>query len=70
MFGVIVVVDRNIHGVALVKAEGSTLFGFSENISPHNYSRAILNLKIAIGNFITNEEVATFDVFGVFGAGE
>ncbi len=46
------------------------MFGFSENIRPNDFSRAIKNLKIAISNFITNEKVATFDVFGAFGAGE
>jgi hypothetical protein len=46
--------------VASVKGEGSTLFGFSENFSPHNFSRAVKNLKVAIGNFIANEKVATF----------
>jgi len=40
-FGVIVIVDRDIHEMAPVKVEGPTLFGFSENISPHNFSRTI-----------------------------
>ncbi len=41
MFGVVIIVDRDIHEMAPVKVEGSTLFGFSENISPHNFSRII-----------------------------
>jgi hypothetical protein len=41
MFGVVIIVDRDIHEMAPVKAEGPTLFGFSENISPHNYSKTI-----------------------------
>jgi hypothetical protein len=40
-FGIIIIVDRDIHEMAPVKAEGSTLFGFSENIGPHNFSRTI-----------------------------
>jgi hypothetical protein len=40
-FGIIVIVDGDIRKVALVKVEGSTLFGFSVNIGPHNFSRAI-----------------------------
>jgi hypothetical protein len=40
-FGVVIIVDRDIHEMAPVKAEGSTLFGFSENIGPHNFSRTI-----------------------------
>jgi hypothetical protein len=41
MFGVVVIVDGDVHKVAPVKTEGSTLFGFSENIGPHNFSRAV-----------------------------
>jgi hypothetical protein len=40
-FGIIIIVDGDVHEVASVKAEGSTLFGFSENIGPHNFSRDI-----------------------------
>jgi hypothetical protein len=40
-FGIIIIVDRDVHEMASVEAEGSTLFGFSEYISPHNFSRAI-----------------------------
>jgi hypothetical protein len=40
-FGVIVIVDGDVHKVASVKAEGSTLFGFSENVGPRNFSRAV-----------------------------
>ncbi len=70
MFGIIVIVDGDVHKVTPVKVERSTLFGFSENIGPHDFSRAVKNFKIALGNLIANEEVATFDVFGAFGAGE
>jgi hypothetical protein len=38
-FGVIILVDRDIHEMAPVKAAGPALFGFSENIEPHNFSR-------------------------------
>jgi hypothetical protein len=41
MFGIIVIVDMDIDKVAPVKAKGSTMFGFSENIGPHNFSRAV-----------------------------
>jgi hypothetical protein len=41
MFCVIVIIDGDIHNVAPVKAEGFALFGFSENIGPHNFSRAV-----------------------------
>jgi hypothetical protein len=40
-YGVVIIVDRDIHEMAPVKAEEPTLFGFSENISPHNFSRTI-----------------------------
>ena len=40
-FGVVNIVDRDIHEMAPVKAKGSTLFGFRESISPHNFSSAI-----------------------------
>ena len=35
-FGVVIIVDGDIHKVAPIKAEGSTLVGFGENIGPHN----------------------------------
>jgi hypothetical protein len=41
MFGVLIIVDGDVHKVAPVKMEGSTLFGSSENIGPHNFSWAI-----------------------------
>jgi hypothetical protein len=41
MFGVVIIVDRDIHEMAPVKVEGPTLFGFSENIGPHNFSRTV-----------------------------
>jgi hypothetical protein len=40
-FGIVIIVDRDIHEMAPVKAEGSTLFGFSEKNCPHNFSRTI-----------------------------
>jgi hypothetical protein len=40
-FGIVIIVDRNVHEMASVKAEGSTLFEFSENIGSHNFSRAM-----------------------------
>ncbi len=40
-FGIVIIVDRAIHEMAPVKAEGPTLFGFSENIGPHKFSRTI-----------------------------
>jgi hypothetical protein len=41
MFSVIIMVDRDIHEMAPVKVEGPTLFGFSKNTGPHNFSRTI-----------------------------
>jgi hypothetical protein len=40
-FGIVIIVDREIHEMTPVKLEGPTLFGFSENIGPHNFSRTI-----------------------------
>ena len=40
-FSVVIIVDRDIHEMAPVNAEWHTLFGFSENIGPHNFSRDI-----------------------------
>jgi hypothetical protein len=69
-FDVVVVVDWDIHEVAAVKAEGSTLFWFCEDIGPHHFCWAVYNFEIAIGYFVANEEVSAFDVFGSFGARE
>ena len=43
MFDVVVVVDWDIHEVAAVKAEGSTLFCFFEDIGPHYFFWAVSN---------------------------
>jgi hypothetical protein len=69
-FDVIVVVDWDIHEVAAVKVEGSTLFWFCEDIGPHYFCWAVYNFEVAICYFVVNEEVSAFDVFGLFGAQE
>ncbi len=69
-FNVIIVVDWDIHEVVAVKAEGSTLFWFCEDIGPHHFCWAVYNFKVAIGYFVRDEEVSAFDVFGLFGAQE
>ncbi len=56
--------------MAAVKAEGSTLFWFCEDIGPHCFCWAVYNFEVAIGYFVVNEEVSAFDVFGLFGAQE
>ncbi len=38
---VVIVVDWNIHENAAVKAEKSALFGFSKDVCPHCFSRAV-----------------------------
>jgi hypothetical protein len=38
---IVIIVDRDIHEMAPVKAKRPTLFGFSENIGTHNFSRTI-----------------------------
>ncbi len=70
MFSIVIIVNRDIHAMAPVKAEWTTLFGFSANIDPHNLTRTIYNFVISVGNFITYEEVWTFDGLGVFCARE
>ncbi len=70
MLDVIIVVDWDVHEVAVVKAKGSALFWFCEDISPHHFCWAVYNFEVAIGYFVANEEVSAFDVFGLFGARE
>jgi hypothetical protein len=70
MFNVILVVDWNIHEVAAVKAEGSTLFRFCEDTGPHYFCWAVYDFEVTISYFVANEEVSAFDVFGSFGAQE
>ena len=41
MSDVVVVVDRDIHEVAVVEAEGSALFWFCEDIGPHYFCWAV-----------------------------
>jgi hypothetical protein len=67
-FDVIIVVDWNIHEVAIVKVEGSALFWFCEDIGPHYFCCAVYDFKVAISYFVVNEEVSAFDMFGSFGA--
>jgi hypothetical protein len=69
-FDVVIVVDWDIHEVATVEAEGSALFWFCEDIGPHHFYWAVYNFEVAVGNFVANEEVSAFDVFGLFGARE
>ena len=66
----VIVVDQDIHKVDAVKAEGSALFWFSEDIGPHYFCRAVSYFQVFINNFVFNEEVSTFDMFCSFGAQE
>ena len=66
--GLVVVVDCDIHEVASVKAEGSALFWFCDDIGPHYFCRAVSHFQVSISNFITNDEVSAFDMFSSFGA--
>ena len=43
-FNVVVVVDRDIHKVAMVEAEWSALFWFCEDIGPHYFCRAVSHI--------------------------
>jgi hypothetical protein len=69
-FNVFFIVDWDIHEVAAVEAEGSALFWFCEDISPHHFCWAVYNFEVAVGYFVANEEVSAYDVFGSFGAQE
>ncbi len=69
-FDVIVVVDWNIHEVAAVEVEGSSLFWFCEDIDPHYFCWAVYDFEVTVSYFVTNEEVSAFDMFGLFGARE
>jgi hypothetical protein len=69
-FDDVVVVDWNIHEVAAVKAEGSALFWFCEDIGQHYFCWAVYDFEVAVSYFVANEEVSAFDMFGSFGAQE
>jgi hypothetical protein len=43
---------------------------FCEDIGPHYFCWAVYDLKVAVSNFVANEEVSAFDMFGSFGAQE
>ena len=69
-FNVVVVVDQDIHKVAVVKVDGSALFWFSEDIGPHYFCRAVSYFQVSISDFVFNEIVFAFDMFCSFGARE
>ncbi len=66
LFYFVVIVDRHIHENAAVEAEGSTLFGFGEDICPHDLGRAVDDLQVAIVIFVANKVISTFDVLSTF----
>ena len=69
-FNVVVIVDQDVHKVAAVKAEGSALFWFSEDIGPHYFCRAVSYFQVSISNVVFNKGVSAFDMFCYFGIQE
>ena len=69
-FDCIIIVNGTVHKHGLVLSEGSALFGLVQDIYPHHFSGAILYHEVPLLNAISNEEISSIDVLGLFGAGE
>ena len=67
--GIFMVIQWAIHEKRTHEAELSTLEGLSENIGPHLFSGAILQVEVSSVVIMTNEKIFCLDVLGAFRTG-
>ena len=65
-FDCIIIVNGTVHEHGLVLPEGSALFGLVQDIYPHHFSGAILYHDDPLFNAISNKEISSIDVLGLF----